>query len=447
MTRATIDKKRYLSDFKTFLDNGASNAPAWLQKLRKVAVEQFERVGFPTTRDERWRFTNLSALAKTPFDLAPDDGEILLSRADLLPHRLDMVAGHEIVFVNGRFKRELSQLDGLPEGVIVSDLAGAVADEVEPVTLYLAQYAEPADNPFTALSTGFMSDGAFVYVPDDLVVKQPIQLLFLASAPQKVVHPRSLIVVGNGAAATVVERYVGTVDATYWTNAVTEAVVEENARLDLYRIQQESEQSYHTATTQAYQRRDSWYSLTTVALGSALTRHDINAVLDGRGAECRLYGLSQLSGRQHVDNHTTIDHAQPHCNSWEYFNGIYDDQSRGVFTGRIIVRPDAQKTDSKQTNNNLLLSERARADSQPQLEIYADDVKCTHGATLGPIDERALFYLQSRGLGAAEARSTLTYGFGVEILNQIAIDGLRQQLDALLHERLEAGVKASGSGR
>ena len=224
-----------------------------------------------------------------------------------------------------------------------------------------------------------------------------------------------------------------------WTNVVTEVVLSEKARFETYRIQYESERAYHTATTQTYLQRDSSFYLNTIVLGSALCRHDINAVLDGPGAECTLYGLSQIRGQQHVDHHTTIDHAQPQCNSWEFFNGIYDDQARGVFTGRIIVRPGAQQTDSKQTSNSLLLSERARADSQPQLEIYANDVKCTHGATLGPIDERSLFYLRSRGLTAEEARNVLTYGFGAEILSKIKLDEVRGRLDALIKGRLEEG--------
>ncbi len=443
MKQLTATRDKYLSDFKIFSTNGASLAPAWLRQLREDAMGQFDRTGFPTTRDERWRFTNLSELARATFDLASDRGDDIPSETDLELHHVDIADTNRIVFVNGKYVEALSRLDGIPSNVMVSDLASAAKLGAEPLVQHLAQHAETDSNPFTALNTAFMADGAFIYVPNEVVLKTPIQVVYLATVPHQVMHPRSIMVVENGASATVVERYVGLIDDVYWTNSVCEVVVEENARLDLYRIQQESEKAYHTATSHAYQRHNSRYSLTTVAIGSALSRHDIEAVLDGTEAECRLYGLSQLSGRQHVDNHTTIDHAQPHCTSWEYFNGIYDERSRGVFTGRIIVRPDAQGTNSKQTNNNLLLSERARADSQPQLEIYADDVRCTHGATLGPIDEKALFYLRTRGLKETEARNLLTYGFGVEILNQIAIGDLRRQLDELLQERLAAGTAAA----
>jgi Fe-S cluster assembly protein SufD len=248
------------------------------------------------------------------------------------------------------------------------------------------------------------------------------------------VHPRLLIVLERAAEAKIVEVYDA--DGVSLSNAVTEVVLADGARLDLCREQRQSGQSYHMATTQSSQGRDSRFVLTTMALGASLSRHDINAVLDGSGAYLILNGLSLLDQRQHVDYHTTIDHAQPHCESHEYFNGIFDGESHGVFNGRIIVRHGAQKTDSKQTNNNLLLSEAARADSQPQLEIYADDVKCTHGSTVGPLDPTALFYLRSRGLGAAEARGLLTYGFGAEILDRIAIPGVRERLDGVIRDRL-----------
>jgi Fe-S cluster assembly protein SufD len=214
--------------------------------------------------------------------------------------------------------------------------------------------------------------------------------------------------------------------------------------MEAYRIQREPEGAFHTATTQSVQGRSSVFTSTAFVFGAALSRHDINATLDGEGAECTLNGLSVLRGDQHADHHTTLEHAKPHCPSWELFNGIYDGRARGVFTGRIIVRPGAQRTDSKQTNNNLLLSEEARADSQPQLEIYADDVKCTHGATLGPIDPRMMFYLQSRGLPATAARNLLTYGFGAEILNSVSLEELRTQLDTLLRRRLDEGAHRRG---
>ncbi len=246
------------------------------------------------------------------------------------------------------------------------------------------------------------------------------------------------MILDRAARASVVETYLSTDTGVHFTNAVTEFVLADGARAAHVRVQRESEAAYHVATSQSHQGRDSLLTSTSVALGAALTRHDITAVLGGAGGSLILNGLSLLEGEQHADHHTTIDHAQPHCESHELFNGIFDDRARGVFNGRIIVRPGAQRTDSKQTNNNVLLSDEARADSQPQLEIHADDVKCTHGATLGPLDPTALFYLRSRGLSADAARAMLTYGFAADIVSRVAVGEVRDRLDLLVRERLAA---------
>jgi len=435
-------KDRILADFHAFSGNGAPVAPAWLRDLRIAGIEQFEAAGFPNSREERWRFTSVKSLSEAPYSLHRNlDSSVSLEDAE--PYLLSAGSDQRIVFVNGQYSAVLSVHRGGPRGISLNALSALSTSELRVLERHLAKYADPADNPFTALNTAFIADGALIHVPRGLVVEQPIQLLYLSTRAEEptVRHPRNLILVEPGASATVVEKYIGLSDGEYWTNVVTEIVLGEDARLNVYRVQREGKAGYHTATTQSEQARGSEFTLATIELGGALSRHDINAVLNGEGAECSLYGLSQLQGRQHVDHHTTVYHAMPNCRSWELFNGIYDDRSRGVFTGRIVVKPGAQKTDSKQTNNNLLLSDSARADSQPQLEIYADDVKCTHGATLGPIDERALFYFQSRGIAAEAARNLITYGFGVEILNQIGIPELRQSLDEVVHATLERGAK------
>jgi len=278
-----------------------------------------------------------------------------------------------------------------------------------------------------------------VHVPAKATIAEPIQLLFLASGDRPVVtHPRNLVVLEREARASIVETYASLGQGPYWTNSVTELVVGDSARVDYHRVQRESPRAYHVATTQTHQGRDSTVHVHAVAFGGALARHDLGSVMAGPGGTLVLNGLYLENGAQHVDHHTTIDHAAPHCESHEYFNGVLDGKSRGVFTGRIIVRPGAQKTDSKQTNNNLLLSADAHADSQPQLEIYADDVKCTHGSTVGPLDPRALFYLRSRAIDERDARRLLTYGFCAEILGRIAVAPLRAQLDRIVRERLAA---------
>ena len=428
--------ERLVQAYQAFAANGASGAPAWLKELRAGGIARFGALGFPTTKQEAWRFTSVAALQETPFELAHP--------ALRTPHLAEIEPfllgnGPRLVFVNGLLARSLST--PLLDGVRLDGLARTLVDAPDLVRQHLSKYAAFADRPFAALNTAFVHDGAFVHVPARTVFEQPIQLLFLAvpsgNAPL-ISHPRNLIVVEREARASVVETYVALAEGggTYWTNAVTEVVAGDGARVDCYRIQRESDRAYHVAVTDVHQGRDSIANVHAVSFGGALARHDLRGTLAGPGGYLILNGLYALTGDQHADHHTAIDHAAPHCESHEYFNGVLDDRSRGVFNGRIIVRPGAQKTDSKQTNNNLLLSRDAHADSQPQLEIYADDVKCTHGSTVGPLDPKALFYLESRGIGEDEARRLMTYGFAAEILNRMDIAPLREQLDRIVRARL-----------
>jgi Fe-S cluster assembly protein SufD len=449
MTAATVERAPegltapYLAAYRAFADNGADGAPAWLRDLREAGISRFVETGFPSTKDERWRFTSVEPIARSTYALAAP-GMPAGAREAVAELALGEPAARLLaVYVNGRFAPELSSVGAAPKGVAIGGLATALQRQPEIVRQHLGRHAAVEGNPFTALNAGFIADGAFVHVPRNAALEQPVQLIFVSTGDQAaaVTHPRNLIVVDEGAQASVIEQYVGIGSHPSWTNVVTELVIGENAVVNAYRIQREREDAFHTATTESWQGRSSVLTSATLAFGSRLSRHDINARLEGDGAECTLNGLSLLRGQQHVDHHTTLEHARPHCPSWEVFNGVFDDRSRGVFTGRIIVRPGAQRTDSKQTNNNLLLSEEARADSQPQLEIYADDVKCTHGATLGPIDPNALFYLRSRGLGVEVARNLLTYGFGAEILNSVADETLRAQLDGVVQRRLEESLQ------
>ncbi len=438
MTQAVGARDRYLAEFRRFAGNGAAAAPSWLKELRQAGIERFAEVGFPTTRQEEWRFTDIAPVVGTPFTLA------YAPRTRASREAVEAVLGGptavRLVFVDGVFDAGLSSTSGLASGVRLGSLAEALRRDGDVVAAHLGRYASIARNPFTALSAAFARDGAFVHVARGVSLEQPLYLLFLTSsaAQGSLIHPRNLIILEREAAASVVETYASLDGGQYLTNAVTEFVVGEGARGSHLRVQRDSNAAFHMATSQSHQGRDSHFFSCTVAFGSALSRHDLNAVLDGPGSELLLNGLSVLAGRQHVDHHTTIDHAQPHCESHELFNGIFADQARGVFTGRIIVRPGAQQTDSKQTNNNVLLSESARADSQPQLEIYADDVKCTHGATIGPLDPNALFYLETRGVGAEDARQLLTYGFAADVVSRIDVLELRQRLDRLVGARLAA---------
>ncbi len=430
--------QRYVAQFEAFAANGAGAGPAWLRERRAAAIARFAELGFPTVRQEDWRFTSVAPLIDTAFVPAGPGGEAGV--------RVAKAEAARLVFVNGRFSAAHSSLAGLPAGVRAGNLAAALrGDDAELVEQHLARHAPIAENAFTALNTAFLSDGAYVHLSRGAVLREPLHLIF-HTAPGRspaVTHARVLLIADAEARATVVEHYLGD-DATYWTSQVTELVVGDGAQVELIRLQQEGAGAYHVASLHTSQGRDSELRIHPLAFGAALTRHDITNVLEGRGADLLLNGLYLLGGRQHADHHTVIDHAQPDCRSHEYFNGVLGDHARGVFNGRIIVRPGAQRTDSKQTNHNLVLSEDARADSQPQLEIYADDVKCTHGATLGPLDPKELFYLQSRGIAPAEARALLVYGFGAEILGRLRHPGVRGQLEAMLRERLAAG-RAAGA--
>ncbi len=403
MTEVAGRTERYVADFEAFARNGASGAPEWLRELRRGAIARFAELGFPTTKQEEWRFTSVAPIAEQRFSTPAD----------------------------------------LAGGVRAASLAAALRTEAgsELARPHLTRHARWRESAFAALNTAFLADGAFVHVPANTTLEWPLEVVFLSTGRAGsdgpiVSHPRSLIVVERGARAAVVETYAALSDGVYWSNAVTEVVVGEGASAELYRVQQEGPHSFQVGTTHSRQERDSYLGLHVVTLGAALARHDINAVLDGPGAELILNGLYLLSGAQHADHHTVIDHAQPHCASHEFFNGVLAERAHGVFNGRIIVRPGAQRTDSKQTNNNLLLSTEARADSQPQLEIYADDVKCTHGSTVGPIDQTQLYYLRSRGLSPEAARSILTYGFGAEILDRMRHPEVRDRLDRLVRARL-----------
>ena len=423
--------EQLVGSYRAWASNGASRAPDWLRDLREGGIAHFHDLGFPNMKQEAWRFTSVAPIAEGSFEQAKPPARIPRLE-DIRPFLL-FEAGYRLVFVDGFFQPALST----PFFDDIQSLAHVVAHRQDLVRQHLGKYAATHDRPFSALNTAFVSDGAFIHVPAKATVAEPIQLLFLASGDQQVVtHPRNLVLVEREARASIVETYASLAASAYWTNAVTEIVVGDGARVDYTRVQRESDRAYHVAATQSHQGRDSTLNLHFVAFGGALARHDIGAVLAGPGGTLILNGLYLLAGAQHADHHTTIDHAADHCASHEYFNGVLDGKSRGVFTGRIIVRPGAQKTDSKQTNNNLLLSTDAHADSQPQLEIYADDVKCTHGSTVGPLDPRALFYLRSRGIGEQDARRLLTYGFAAEILGRMDVAALRLQLDAIVRGRL-----------
>jgi Fe-S cluster assembly protein SufD len=413
--------------------------PAWLGALREAARARFDQRSLPTTRDEGWRFTSVAPIVRTAFRAAAHEplggaAECMLAGLRLADHR-----GPEIVFVNGRHVPELSSAP-TADGCDVSSLHDVLHRDPARLEALLGRVGDAEQNVFTDLNLARFEDGAVVRLAARKRVAEPIHLLFLstnAGEAPAASHPRTLIVAETGSEGRVVETYGGPPGEAYLTNAVTEIVVEDGAVLDHVRIQREGADAFHLATTAARLRRDARLSSHSVSLGGALSRHDLRAVLGEAGAECVMNGLFVGRGGQHVDHHTWIDHAAPHGTSRELFKGILDDRARGVFDGKILVRPGAAGTDAQQTNKNLLLSREALVDSTPALEILTDDVKCKHGSTTGQLDETALFYLRSRGLGETEARSLLTYAFASDLVQKLPVPAVRAGLERFLQTQLQ----------
>lgn len=425
----------YLEQFEAFSANGGGEGPSWLPALRKKAFERFSALGFPTTRDEDWHFTSVTPIAEKTFKaIKPQASEVGLS--DLQPYLVDS-EWHRLVFVNGRLEPSLSNFTGLPADVQLAPLSEMLREEPEWVEKHLGSLASFDKAAFTAMNTAFLQDGVVLRVPKGEVVDVPIHVMHVTDtqANGAAIHPRILVVAEPLASAMLVESFIGLGGATYLVNSVAEVVIGNGARVDHYKIQRESTDAFHVGTTQVAQGRDSIYHSFSFAAGGDLSRTNIYTKLLGTGAEGRLNGLYLLDGAQHGDHQTFVEHIAESCASRELYCGILDGQSHGVFNGKVYVDSQAQKTDGKQTNKALLLSPQARVDTKPQLEIFADDVKCTHGATIGRIDEDALFYLKSRGIGGENARALLTYAFAAEALETIEIDALRLDLERQVFER------------
>ncbi len=429
--------EHFVGDFERLEPRLLGARAEWLRALRREALASFRRQGLPDRRREDWRFTHVGPIEATRFN-APEPAAIdeavvgelgRLSYPDLGAHRL--------VFVDGIFAPGLSAVEGLPAGAELMTLGEAIERHGEEVSRHLGRHAEWQVHPFVALNTAWLGDGAFLRLAEGVVLERPLHIIHLArrSEVPTAIHPRTLVLAGRAAQATIIESFGGVEGAVYLHNAVTEMVVEEDAHLDHIKLQLESQAAFHMQTLQASQGRSSNLRTHAFTLGAAVSRCDINIVLGGEGIETTLNGLYMLGGEQHADTHSRLDHAQPHCHSSEHYKGILDGRASGVFTGRILVRQDAQKTDAYQKNEALLLSEAATINTQPQLEIFADDVKCSHGATVGQLDAESTFYLRSRGIGRDEARAMLTYAFARQIVEQVRPEPVRVELDRLIGEK------------
>ena len=445
MTEATMvdvkgNKSSFTARFERITKGGSASGPSWLMPVRQAAFARFTEQGIPTTRHEEWRFTNLKRLGELVFD--PNGAAAsTITEDQLTPFDSSLPSGIRLVFVNGVLDAGLSSVPSLPTGVTVMPLAEAMETQASLVQSHLGQRDRFEDEPFLALNTALMQDGALVHVAKGVAMEAPIHLLFVSSAngSPTAAYPRVLIIAEESSQVTVIESHFGVGDGVYFSNAVTEIAAGENSNVDHYKITRETDDAIHIGAVQLHQLRSSNVASHAVTIGGGLVRHNINTILDGEGCECNLYGLYIVDGTQHVDNHLVVDHAKPHCDSREVFKGILDGHGKGIFSGRIIVREDAQKTDGKQTNMNLLLSDHAQVECKPQLEIFADDVRCTHGATIGQISEEALFYLRARALSAEAARSLLIYAFARDGLAHIRIEPLRDQLSKLILAKLPHG--------
>lgn len=433
----------YRAEFLQFERDVGGITPAWLRQLRQAAMARFTEKGFPTTQEEAWRHTSLASLSEHPFPLARHRCEI--PNTELEPVLSWMGAGCRLVFVNGSFSPLHSSLLPLPHGMIAGSLASALGGESSLLESHLGRYTPSENLPFAALNTAFLNDGAVLYIPPNMVVEEPLHLLFVSRPNGRATmsHPRTIIVAGPNSRATIVESYLGLPEDLYLTNAVTEVVLAEHAVLDHYVLQQESTVAFHFLTLAVHQDRHSTFTSHSLATGGALARSEIHCELAGEGTTCMLRGVGAVAGRQHLDTHTQIDHAKSHGTSQQLYKGILGGHASGVFNGKILVRQDAQKTDAKQTNNNLLLSEDAVIHTKPQLEIFADDVKCAHGATVGRLDEEAVFYLRSRGIGLESAHSLMTYAFGSETINLVTNEVIRNRLAELLAQWISQTIGRS----
>ena len=442
--------ERLMNYFEAYSELRAQERePVWLRQLREEAWTRFSEKGFPTTRDEDWRFTNLAALAKTPFRRAAKMQTGAL--AGQLEKYLLKDAACQLVFINGHFAPELSKVESLPEGLEVCSLERAIDCGLEGcapmgIEQHLGRYADTNRDVFTALNTALWEDGAYVRVRRGKHFEQPVHLLYVTAGEgaELMTHPRTLVIAEENSHAAVIEDYVSLGDEAAFSNAVTEFVAGEGANVAHLLAERENLASFNVSTLRIELAKSANVSSHSVLLGGGLVRNNVHPVLNGEGAECLINGLFMGAGHQHLDNYMLVEHAQPHCNSRQFYNGILAGQARGVFHGRIVVHKDAQKTDAKQTNRNLLLSDSARIDTKPQLEIYADDVKCTHGATIGRVDENALFYLRSRGLDEASARHALLLAFANECLERMNSQPVRDHLERLVREGLPKQARFAG---
>lgn len=443
MKQENIYLQQYISHFDQFenLLNGQKSSP--LHQLRRKAFDRFLSVGFPDRRQEEWRFTNINPLLEAKFQPKFSVSKRKLAVADIQSFLYNDLSATQLVFIDGHLDPQLSRKAGIENKMIITSLSQISNWQDSDIFSVFMDYETYNEDVFTALNTAFLLDGAVIKVNDNTVIERPVHLLHITTDehPELITYPRNMIFIGKNSQATIVESYFSMGSNRHFTNAVTEIHVSENGNINHIRLQNENTSAFHMGNVYVDQKAYSHYFSSSVTFGAAISRINISTRLDGQGCEANLNGLYMGHGNQLIDNHTFIDHVNPHCNSHESYQGILTDQAHGVFSGKIMVRPDAQKTDAKQSNNCLLLSDEAQINSKPMLEIYADDVRCTHGATVGQLNEEAIFYLRSRGITEQRAKNLLTYAFAEQVIEGIAIKEVREYVDKILLARLSEDIK------
>lgn len=427
----------YISNFQDFESKLNGQSKTFLHDIRKDALTKLKDLHFPTIKDEEWKYTNIAPLMKENFVLPEKVEATKIDEEFIYKNSFTDFDYDRIVFINGKFSPQFSIIGELPKGAVIGSLAKAITENTEIVKKYIGKYSK-VEHAFTAMNQTYSTDGLFVYLPEGKMLERPIQVFFVnGNENEKILSiPRNLVIAESGSSGKIIVNYVGVNNNPYFTNTLSEIHVDVNANLDYIKIQSEKKNAFHIDKTDIYQDKGSIFNHYSFAFGAALSRTDINSVLDNENIECHLYGIYLGKDKQHLDHHTFVDHAKPNCMSNEVYKGILDDESRGVFNGQILVRPDAQKTNAYQSNKTVLLSDKATIDTKPQLEIFANDVKCSHGATIGKLDEEAYFYIRSRGVEDKIAQSMLIHAFAADVIEAVNIEQLRDQLNHKLFETL-----------
>lgn len=434
-------KQIFINNFQIFENQLNGESKSDFNKIRNDAFKNFTNLDFPDSKNEEWKYTNIAPLLSQMFSINKVDSKV--GKEEIQKYLLKGIDAHILVFINGDFSPEHSAVKDIKDGISIESIKDKLRNNDPELLNHLGKYTNFKDNIFTSLSTAFTNDGTFIKVEDNIISEKPFYILYLTNAQNNSIQtqPRNLILGGKNSQFTIIEHFVSIDDSTYFTNTITEVLAEENSVIDHIKIQEESRNAFHIARMEVEQERSSNFTSHLISLGGKISRNELNSKFNDEGGESMFNGLFLIEDDQLFDVHSKIDHAKPHCNSHEHYKGILDDSSRGVFNGKIMVRKDAQKTNAFQQNNNILLSNEALINTKPQLEIFADDVKCSHGATIGQLDKEARFYLKSRGIGEEAANIILLHAFASDVVNLIKVEAVKNYAEEIITKRINEKIK------